>query len=150
MSAADVTNIVLIIGAVGFGAWGIYRGLIRQIGWIAAFLCAFFAAKLFGPGLASAISIGLTLSYILLFIFTFIVITLVFRVLRFTAHLLLLGPIDRAAGMLAGLFKWVFFASLTLNLLHMCNPRWPIFGASLAAKAMRFAPWLFGQVTANL
>lgn len=150
MSAADITNLILIIGAVGFAAWGTYRGAIRQIGWIAAFLCAFFAAKLFGAGLAEALSISLTVSYIILFIFTFIVITLVFRVLKFTAHLLLMGPIDRAAGLLIGLFKWVFFASLALNILYLCNPRWPIFGASMAVRAMRFAPWLFGQVTSNL
>lgn len=144
MTAQNVTDIIMIAGAVGFAGWGAWRGAIRQVGWLAAFLCSFFVAKLCGPGLASAIGISLIISYIALFVTAFIVVTLVFRVLRFTVHLLLMGPLDRVAGLLVGLFKWVFFASLALNILFMCNPRWPIFGSVLASRAMRLVPWLFG------
>ncbi len=150
MTAQNITDIVMITGAVGFGAWGAWRGAIRQIGWIAAFLCAFFLARMFGPQCASALGVSLIIAYIALFVAAFILVTMVFRVLKFTAHLLLMGPLDRAAGLLIGLFKWIFFASLALNILYMCNSHWPIFSSMLAARAMRFVPWLFGVASGYL
>lgn len=144
MTPQNITDIIMIVGAIGFGCWGAWRGAIRQIGWLAAFLCAFFVSRLCGQWLASTLGVSLIISYIALFIMAFIVVTLIFRLLRLTVHLLLMGPIDRAAGLVAGVFKWVLFASLLLNILFMCNPRWPIFGSALAARAMRLVPWLFG------
>ncbi|MDE5912720.1 MAG: CvpA family protein [Muribaculaceae bacterium] len=144
MTPQNITDIIMIIGAVGFACWGAWRGAIRQIGWLAAFLCSFFVAKICGPGLASALGISLIISYIALFVMAFIVVSLIFRLLRFTVHLLLMGPLDRAAGLVAGIFKWLLFASLLLNILFMCNPRWPIFGSVLASRAMHLVPWLFG------
>ncbi len=150
MTAQNVTDIMLLGGAVAFGAWGIYRGAIRQIGWIVAFLCAFFVARTFGAQCASFLNISLIITYILLFILAFVLVTLIFRALRFTAHLLLMGPIDRTAGLIVGLFKWIFLASLVLNILYMCNPRWPIFASATASWTIRFVPRLFGAATGYL
>lgn len=150
MIPENVTDIILIVSAVGFAGWGIYRGAIRQIGWIAAFLCSFFMARMFGQRCAEAMDIDVIIAYIAVFIAVFIIVSILFRVLKFTAHLLLMGPLDRAAGMLVALFKWGFCASLLLNIFYLCNPHWPIFSSVLASHTMKFAPKIFGLATGYL
>ena len=73
MSAQQIADIVILGGAVAFGVYGMWRGAIRQLGSVAAFLCAFLMARLFGLDMADWLGgvnpmIGYTLVFALVFI----------------------------------------------------------------------------------
>lgn len=147
MTPEQMTDIVLLGGAVVFGAYGLMRGAIRQVGSVAAFIGAFICCRAFGASVAESLGWSQAVAMTVVFVVAFVTITLISRVLKLTAHLLLMGPVDRALGMVVGVFKWVFGASLILNILYFCNSGWPIFQSAIAEKVMRVAPCLFGMAT---
>ena len=98
MSAQQIADIVILGGAVAFGVYGMWRGAIRQLGSVAAFLCAFLMARLFGLDMADWLGgVNPMIGYTLVFALVFIGISLIASVLKFTANLLMLGAVDRLA-----------------------------------------------------
>lgn len=147
MTPEQITDIVLLAGTVVFGAYGMMRGAIRQLGSVGAFIGAFICCRAFGGSVAETFHWSQAVAFTVVFVVAFVTINLISRVLKLTAHLLLMGPVDRALGMVVGAFKWVFGASLILNILYYCNSGWPIFHSAIAEKVMRVAPSLFGMAT---
>lgn len=146
MNSANICDIILIVGAVGFGVYGAWRGVLHQLGSVLAFLLGFLGARMFGSQMAAALNLNAVLSYIIVFMIVYIGVTVIFKVLRFTAKMLLMGPLDRFCGLLVGALKWFLFASIVLNLLYMIEPSWPIFHSKLTAWTIRFVPWLLGNI----
>lgn len=144
MNAATVVTIILVGGAIAMALYGAYRGAIRQIGSVAAFLLGFLAAKLFSGRITELFEWPQMLSYVLVFVAVFIAVVFLARILRFTVKMLLLGPIDRLIGLLIGAAKWMLFASLFLNLVWACGFHPECLDTPAAYWIGRFAPKLFG------
>ena len=147
MTHAQVAELVLICGTIGFGLYGGWRGAIRQLSSVAAFLVAFLAARLFGPQLAAKASIPGFLSYALIFAAFFVGVCVLAKVLRLTVKLLLLGPVDRMLGLLIGALKWIALSSLILNTLEICGMQGDWMQTPIAERFMAFMPWLFGLMS---
>lgn len=83
MSAQQIADIVILGGAVAFGVYGMWRGAIRQLGSVAAFLCAFLMARLFGLDMADWLGgVNPMIGYTLVFALVFIGISLIASVLN--------------------------------------------------------------------
>lgn len=150
MTPEQITDLVLLAGAVTCAIWGLWRGAIKQLGSVAAFLCAFLVARLFGAEVASWLGVSPMWVYMALFVVVFIAVTLLATILKFTARLLMLGPVDKLLGALIGLVQWTLLCSLLLNLARLAGMDWPIFGSRLAQLVTDFAPWLFGYAAAMI
>ena len=144
MNAATIMTVILVGGTIGMAIYGAYRGAIRQIGSVAAFLLGFLAAKLFSGRITALFEWPQMLSYVLVFVAVFIAVVFLARILRFTVKMLLLGPIDRLIGLLIGAAKWMLFASLFINLVWACGFHPDCLNVPAAHWIGRFAPKLFG------
>lgn len=144
MNAQTLVTVILIGGTIAMAIYGAYRGSIRQIGSVAAFLLAFLAARLFSGHITSLFECPPMLSYVLVFAAVFIAVAFLARVLRLTVKMLLLGPIDRLFGLLIGAAKWMLLTSLLLNLIWACGVHPECLQVPAAQWIGRFAPKLFG------
>lgn len=129
---------------MAMGLYGAWRGGIRQLGSVAAFLLGFLAAKIFAPQVTGLFQWPSAVSYALVFSAVFVVVTILARVLKLTVKMLLLGPIDRLLGLLIGAAKWLLFASLTLNLLWLLGIESSTLHTPVCQWVGRFAETLFG------
>ncbi len=145
MSAQQIADIMILGGAVAFGVYGMWRGAIRQLGSVAAFLCAFLMARLFGLDMADWLGgVNPMIGYTLVFALVFIGISLIASVLKFTANLLMLGAVDRLAGLVIGALKWLLLMSILLNLAQLADIGLPVYGSRIVTATADLAPWLFG------
>ena len=144
MNAPTIVTVILIGGTIAMAIYGAYRGAIRQIGSVAAFLLGFLAARLFAGRITALFEWPPMLSYVMVFVAVFIAVVFFARILRFTVKMLLLGPIDRLIGLLIGAAKFMLFASLLLNLVWTCGFYPDCFRVPAAQWIGRFAPKLFG------
>lgn len=144
MNAPTIVNVILIGGTIAMAIYGAYRGAIRQIGSVAAFLLGFLAARLFAGKVTELFQWPSMLSYALIFSAVFVCVVILARVLRLTVKMLLLGPIDRLCGLLIGAAKWLLLMSLLINLIWMCDVRPSWLAIKSAHWVGEFAPRLFG------
>lgn len=144
MNAPEVVSLILMVGTVGFAAYGAWRGCIRQLGSVAAFLFGFMGARLFAPQLASALQLPPMLCYVVVFALIFLFVVMLARLLHLTVKMLLLGPIDRLLGAIIGAAKWLLLTSLLINLFIMCAPGTELFTAPVSQWVAKFAMRLFG------
>ncbi len=144
MTAAAWVGVSLIVATVAFAAYGAWRGAIRQIGSVAAFLFGFLAAQLFGANVAAALALPVFACYCIVFAFIFALVVVLARVLRLTVKMLLLGPFDRMLGAVIGAAKWVLLTSLLLNLFIMCGVPAEYFAARFTRWVIEFLPRIFG------
>lgn len=145
MNAPTIINVILIGGTIAMAIYGAYRGAIRQVGSVAAFLLAFFASRLFAGQITELFAWPPMISYVLVFATVFICVTILARILRLTVKMLLLGPIDRLAGLLIGAAKWMLLTSLLLNLIWSCGSHPDCLDIPAARWIGSFAPKLFGM-----
>ena len=150
MNFTVIMTVILIAGTVAMAIYGAYRGAIRQVGSVAAFLLGFLAAKLFSPGITRLFEWPQMLSYALVFVAVYISVIFLARILKLTIKMLLLGPLDRLFGFLIGAAKWMLFASLVINLIWACGFSPECFQTPTAHWIGRFAPKIFGLAQAYL
>ena len=143
MTVTQIVSIILIGGTIAMAIYGGYRGAIRQIGTVAAFLLGFLASKLFAGQLTAIFEWHPMISYALIFTAVFITVMILARILRFTVKMLLLGPVDRLLGLLIGAAEWMLFASLVINLIWALDFHPDCFSSPTAQWIGRFAPKLF-------
>ncbi len=144
MDSVTVLNVVLIGGTLAMGIYGAYRGGIHQIGSVAAFLLAFFVARVVGGSVAEAVKCPSMVCYAVIFATVFVATTVATRILRLTVKLLLMGPIDRLLGMLIGAAKWVLICSFVLNLAIFAGLHGAALSTPFAKWVVAFLPHLFG------
>ncbi len=133
MSITDI--IILIIIAVGlFMGWR--KGLIAQLGKIAALIAGVVACRVFGDKVAmwlvEAMSnpddaaetplLWVTLAYIVVFLGVYFVVTALYSCLRKAVHLITTSLIDRLAGALFRALLYLMAVSLALNLWLLISP----------------------------
>lgn len=136
-------------------AWGVWRGLVREIISLLGWLVAFLAANLFAGPLSMHLpetvptpelrAIG---AFLIVFIAALVVTTLLGVVLSHLVKAVGLGGLDRTLGALFGVARGVL-AVVALVLLSgltsaPLQPWWreSMSGGALAAAALALKPWL--------
>lgn len=156
---------ILLLAVVALGAiQGFRKGIITGFASIAGIILGIVACRLFGDAVNTAIAsaypetteypgapyTGTVLAYLLLFAAVYLACFFCARLLKGIVHAVCLGGIDRLAGVVFGMFKYLLALSLVLNALFAIAPNSALFHSSglLDGKClewtMRLAPWLWG------
>lgn len=128
MSILDIAIIVVFVGAI---IYGLYKGVIAQLGSLGGILLGVLACRFFGADLARAIggilpdmsSDASTTAYIdtivanvIIFLVVYVLSIVLSRFLRKITHALCLGVFDRIVGAVFSMFKWFLVFSIVLNI----------------------------------
>lgn len=158
MTTLDVIILVVLVGSVGYG---FYRGIIVQVGAVAAIIFAVIACRLAGAPLAEFIagneapsSLDVVVAKVIAFVAGYLSVRLVASLFKKMTHALSLGGLDRLGGVVFCLFQWMLVLSLLLNLWLVIKPDAQLSAMStlanghLAPAIARLAPtvlgWAFG------
>lgn len=162
-------DILIIAVFIASAVMGFRKGLIGQIGSVAAIIIGIIACRMFGPQVTDMIMPGgdqetnsmphyyaTIMAYAGVYIVAYYAVILIARMLRTVTHTLLLGPLDRIAGAAVSVIKWFMAVSVALNLYIIIFP-----STDLAAKSnighgrpvnwiIELAPAAWGAFTQNL
>jgi membrane protein required for colicin V production len=145
---------VLIVLAASI-LWGVWRGLVHEVVSVASWVLAFLAANLLAGPLGEALPKSMLtpearvlVSFVVVFIATLVVCTVVGSLLSKMMKVAGLGPLDRTLGGVFGLVRaLVILLAFSLLAGLTALPRQPawrnsISGDSLAQGALALRPWL--------
>jgi membrane protein required for colicin V production len=145
---------VLIVLAASI-LWGVWRGLVHEVVSVASWVLAFLAANLFAGAIGEALPRSMLtpearvlVSFVVVFIVTLIVCTVVGNLLSKMVKVAGLGPLDRTLGGVFGLARaLVILLAFALLAGLTALPRQPawrnsVSGDSLAQGALAVRPWL--------
>lgn len=134
-------------------AWGVWRGLVREVISLAGWILAFLAANLFAPPLAEALPIAqpdlrVIVAFVAIFIVTLTLATLAALLLSKALKAAGLAGLDRTLGGLFGVARALLIAlafALVAGLTSL--PQHPIWkqsvsGPMLGRAALQLKPWL--------
>lgn len=165
MSVIDIIILIVFVGAI---IYGLYKGVIAQLGSLGGIILGILACRLFGDYATEVMSNILpvmtsdaeTTAYVnsiignaLLFIIVYVLASLIAKLMRKITHALCLGLIDRLIGAVFCIFKWFFVFSIVLNLWQVFLPESNIIKMSTLANGiaiqtiMDLAPTLFGSIS---
>jgi membrane protein required for colicin V production len=156
MTWLDYAALTILVASV---LWGIWRGLVREVISIGAWVLAFLGANLFAGPLGDALpkalpkalatpEIRVLLAFVVVFIAILAVCALVSRMLSKLVHVAGLGSLDRSLGGVFGvaralliLLAFALLAGLT------ALPREPVWrnsitGPLLAQAVLAIKPWV--------
>lgn len=152
MTSLDYAMLGVIALSIG---WGVWRGLVREVMSLAAWVIAFLAASLFAAPLAEALPDNLTRpelrmlsAYVLVFTGTLIVATLAAVLLWKVVNAVGLGNLDRLLGAFFGLLRaLVIIMAFALVAGLTPLPKKPVWrdsasGGSLGQAALALKRWL--------
>ena len=136
--------------------WGVWRGLVHEVVSVAAWVLAFLAANmLVGPlgeampnSMVTTPEVRVLVSFVVVFIATLVVCTVVGHLLSRMMKVAGLGPLDRTLGGVFGLVRaLVILLAFALLAGLTALPRQPawrnaVSGDSLAQGALALRPWL--------
>lgn len=166
MSFIDIVILVVFAGAV---IVGLRKGMIAQLGSLAAILLGIIACRLWGDDaarIAESLIPELTadsatsqyaasvIGNVTLFLIAYLSVRLVASLVRNVTHALMLGVVDRLLGALFCMFKWFLVLSIMFNLWDMLFPTSGLLKSSRIADGLAvhtvldLAPKTFGAVTA--
>lgn len=160
MTWLDYTVLAVLIVSI---AWGIWRGLVREVisvfGWVIAFLAANLFAGPLGEVMPQSIptpELRLAAAFVAIFIGSLIVTTLVGLLLSKAVHAVGLASLDRVLGAVFGIVRGALIVVAATLLAGLSSlPRelgWrdSIMGAPLAQAALALKPWLPRTFTERL
>lgn len=162
MAVIDIILILIFI----LTAWlGFRKGIITQIGSLAAIVIAIIACRMFGVTVENlifgqrpdwdsgfshyAVSI---ISNAIIYIAVYYAVILIARMLHTLSHVVLLGPLDHIAGAAFSVAKYGLLVSLLLNLYIALFPDTSLLAQSRLAdgkaveKVIGFAPWVLDAI----
>lgn len=163
MEAIDIILLLIFI----VSAWlGYRKGIITQLGSVAAIAVAIIACRMFGATVsdimfgnhpeweASSLSrYGVSIvANCLIYVVAYYAVVLVAKVLKMVSHAVLLGPLDRIAGAAFSVAKYGLLVSLLLNLYIVLFPstslisRSHLAGGKAVELVIGFAPWLLDTI----
>lgn len=135
--------------------WGILRGFVREVislaGWVLAFLAANAVADPLGDALPTSISspeVRVLAAFLIVFIFTLSIATMVGMLLSKLLKSAGLGGLDRTLGGLFGLARGVvILLALAITAGLTTAPRHPLWKESIGAgmlvrTVLQLKPWL--------
>jgi len=136
--------------------WGVWRGLVHEVVSVAAWVLAFLAANLLAGPIGEALpksmvttpEVRVLVSFVVVFIATLVVCTVVGHLLSRMMKVAGLGPLDRTLGGVFGLARALLILlafALVAGLTAL--PRQPAWrdsasGVTLAQGALALRPWL--------
>jgi membrane protein required for colicin V production len=152
MSWLDIAIAAVLLLSV---AWGVWHGFVREVislaGWVLAFLAANAAAGPLGEALPTSVSspeVRVLLAYLVVFVFTLSIATIVGLLLSRVIKAYGLGSLDRTLGGLFGLARGVVvLLALTVLAGLTSFPRQPPWNSSVGAgmlerTVVQLRPWL--------
>ena len=156
----QLVDIIILVFVILMTVWGMVRGIVRQVGDLAALLLGVICTYIWSKDLAILLfertewSLAVCQFVATLALFTTIYITLriVVACIRSIAQKVRLGWIDSIAGGIFGAFKAILFASIVLNVamfLTKDSDIWksPTFTQTFCYEVVRdFAPQIFNIV----
>lgn len=151
MSVIDLLILAAVVGAV---IQGLRRGLIGQVGSIAAIVIALIGCRMFGGVLSGLFpeshpALADILSNAVVYVVLYLGVLFVARALKFAVHAVLLGPIDRLAGVVFAVAKWVVGLSVLLNAVFAIAPSAKPAESPATDAVTAVAPWLWGIYKAH-
>jgi membrane protein required for colicin V production len=136
-------------------AWGVWRGLVREVlsilGWVIAFLSANLFAGPLGELMPAAIptpELRLISAYVAIFVGALVVVSLAALLLQAIVKAVGLGALDRVLGALFGAARAALIVIAAALLAGLTSaPRQPFWrdsvsGTALARTALALRPWL--------
>lgn len=168
MSFIDIVILVIFAGAV---IYGFYRGVIAQIGSVAAVIVGIIACRIFGDAATELTATLLpeitsnpdtaryacsVIGNVVLFLLVYLTVKLLASLIKKVANALLLGFVDKIIGAVFCIFKWFLVASLVLNVWCLVFPdsnlvkSSTIAGGKAIEAILELAPALLGSLTAPI
>ena len=145
--------VLIVLAASIF--WGVWRGLVHEVVSVASWVLAFLAANLLAGPVGEALPKSMLtpearvlVSFVVVFIATLVVCTVVGHLLSKMLKVAGLGPLDRTLGGVFGLARaLVILLAFALLAGLTALPRQPVWrnsmtGDSLAQGALAVRPWL--------
>jgi len=166
MSSIDIALVIVFVAAI---IYGLYKGLIAQLGSLGGIILGVIACRIWGDdavrivgevlpemtsGAQTAGYVNSVIGNVLLFLLVYMLTVLIAKLLRNITSALSLGWIDRLLGSVFGLVKWFLILSLILNLWEAVLPEYSLVKSSQLAggvairTVLDLAPTLFGSVAA--
>jgi membrane protein required for colicin V production len=152
MTGLDYAVLVVLLASV---LWGIWRGFMREVISVAAWVLAFLGANLFAGPLGELLpnalptpEIRVLVAFIAVFIAILAICALLARLLSKLVKVAGLGELDRALGGVFGLARALLillaFALLAGLTALPRQPLWrnSVSGAPMAQAALALKPWL--------
>ena len=145
-----------VVGVLALStAWGLWRGLVREVISLAGWILAFVAANLLADPLADALAgwisnvdVRAIVAFVAVFVVTLTLVTLVAIALSKALRSTGLRGLDRTLGGLFGLARGVFIAILFALVAGLTsfpqNPMWKASwsGPMLGRTVEQLTPWL--------
>lgn len=126
MTTLDVLILIVFLASAAYGFW---KGVIVQVGAVAAILFAVVLCRLGGAWLAGVIagheavtSTDVIIAKVILFIVGYLSVRFVAGLLKKATHALQMGALDRLGGAVFSVFQWMLVLSLLLNLWFVIKP----------------------------
>ncbi|MBR6758328.1 MAG: CvpA family protein [Bacteroidaceae bacterium] len=142
----QILDIVILALVAIMTIWGFMRGIVRQIGDLAALLLGIIGANLFGSVVTSWMQTHTDwpliacqlVAYISLFLIIYLTIRIVVSFIKSLTELVRLGWIDSLAGGLFGAFKTLLLISIVLNVALMMTRDAEIWHSEALTQSMSF------------
>ena len=160
-----ITDIVIIIVFAVAVISGFRKGLIAQIGSLAAIIVAIIACRFLGPSVTDMILgrygsdpslwqrfTASAMSYCGIYIIAYYAVVLVARLFRKVASIMMLGPLDSIGGAVLSVFKWGMALSIAANLYIALFPSGGLLtssclcGGRAITSITKLAPAVLGQI----
>lgn len=142
----QILDIIVLALVVIMTIWGFVRGIVRQIGDLAALILGIVGANLFGSSFTAwiqsnsdwALLVCQLVAYISLFLFIYLTIRIVAGFIKSLTRLVRLGWIDSLAGGAFGAFKTLLFISVVLNVALMLTREADFWHSQALINSMSF------------
>ncbi len=152
MTAFDYVVLTVLVASI---ALGLVRGLVKEVLSLAAWIVAFVVANRYGPDMAEllpaalvGVVVRLVVGFVVLFIGTLLLASLVNRAIAHIIAAAGLKPVDRGLGSLFGLARGLLIVLTAVILAGMTDlPRQAVWRDALLSDATENAvrlvkPWL--------
>lgn len=162
MTALDIVIILVFIGSAAYGFW---KGIVVQVGAIAAVVMGILACRLFGDeatrflgGMLGSVSDSPELShyivsvtaYVVLFVLGYVLTRALASFVKTVVNALFMGAVDRILGALFSIFQWMLITSIVLNIWQIIDSSRNVVSLSslahgkIAQAILDLAPAVFG------
>ncbi|MDE6810111.1 MAG: CvpA family protein [Muribaculaceae bacterium] len=162
MTALDIVIIAVLFGSAVYGFW---KGIVVQVGAIAALVMGILACRLFGDDatrflgrLLGSVADSPELShyiitvtaYVILFVLGYVLTRALASFVKTVVNALFMGAVDRILGALFSIFQWMLVLSIVLNIWQIVDSSRNVISLSslahgrVAQAILDLAPAVFG------